>query len=119
MQNPQYLELHASFKKGLRNGNWRRLSRLEKALVMTSIAYSKTYGRIVNSQLLQKLADLVARLKSTRGTRIVQRGYEKARALLSAEKNRGIFGWAPSLREWLQEPDYVFWLGASGLRIGT
>jgi hypothetical protein len=50
--------------------------------------------------------------------RIVQRGYEKARALLSTE-NRSIFGWAPSLRDWLQEPDYVFWLGASSLRIGA
>lgn len=117
MQNPQYLELRASFRKGVRNGNWRRLSRLEKALVMTSIAYSKTHGRIVNPQLLQKLADLVARLKSTRGTRILQRGYEKARALLGT--GSGIFDWAPSLRAWLQEPDYVFWLGASSLRIAT
>jgi hypothetical protein len=117
MQNPQFLELLASFRKGVRNGNWRRLSRLEKALVMTSIAYSKTYGRIVNPQLLEKLAYLVAMLKSTRGTRIVQRGYEKARALLSTG-DRGIFSWAPALREWLQEPDYIFWLGASSLRIG-
>ena len=33
-------------------------------------------------------------------------------------KGEGIFAWAPSLREWLKDPDYVFWLGAGGLRIG-
>ena len=43
--------------------------------------------------------------------------YEKAVVLLS--KSEGIFAWAPSLREWLKNPDYVFWLGAGGLRIGT
>jgi len=31
-------------------------------------------------------------------------------------KGEGIFAWAPSLRVWLK--DYVFWLGAGGLRIG-
>ncbi|HDS45792.1 MAG TPA: hypothetical protein ENN68_06845 [Methanomicrobia archaeon] len=116
MQNTQYLELQASFRKGVRNGNWRRLSRLEKALVMTATAYAKRYGQIVNAQLLQKLAALVSILKSTRGTRILQRGYEKARALLSTG-DRGVFAWAPSLRAWLQEQDYVFWLGTGGLRI--
>jgi hypothetical protein len=117
MRNPQFLELLASFRKGVRNGNWRKLNRLEKALVMTSIAYSKTHGLIVNPQLLQKLSNLVAMLKMTKGMRVLQRGYEKARALLSTG-DRGIFSWAPSLREWLQDPDYLFWLGASNLRIG-
>ena len=42
--------------------------------------------------------------------------YEKAVELLN--KGESIFAWAPSLREWLKDPDYVFWLGAGGLRIG-
>jgi hypothetical protein len=25
-------------------------------------------------------------------------------------KGKGIFAWVPSLREWLKDPDYVFWL---------
>jgi hypothetical protein len=33
-------------------------------------------------------------------------------------KGEGIFAWAPLLREWLKDSDYVFWLGAGGLRIG-
>ena len=34
-------------------------------------------------------------------------------------KGETIFGWAPSLREWLKDHDYMFWLGAGGLRIGS
>ena len=63
-----------------------------------------------------KLAALVDKLKATSGARVFKRGYEKAVALLN--KGETIFAWAPSLREWLKDPDYVFWLGAGGLRIG-
>ena len=49
------------------------------------------------------------------GARIFKRGYEKAVELLN--KGKGIFAWAPSLRKWLKDPDYVFWLGAGSLRI--
>ena len=44
-----------------------------------------------------------------------KRGYEKAIELLN--KGESIFAWAPSLREWLKDPDYVFWLGAGGLSL--
>jgi hypothetical protein len=64
-----------------------------------------------------KLSVLVAKLKATKGARIFKRGYEKAIELL--DKGESIFAWAPSLKEWLKDPDYVFWLGAGGLRIGT
>jgi hypothetical protein len=112
-----YKELLTSFRKGLRNGNWRTLSRLEKALYMASLGYSKVRGTILNELLVRKLSVLVDRLKATRGVRIFKRGFEKAVALLS--NGERIFVWAPSLREWLKEPDYVFWLGAGGLRIDS
>jgi hypothetical protein len=35
-----YKELFAGFRKGQRNGNWRKLSRLEKALYRASLWYS-------------------------------------------------------------------------------
>ena len=63
-----------------------------------------------------KLAALVDKLKATSGARVFKRGYEKAVELLN--KGEGIFAWAPSFRGWLKDPDYVFWLGADGLRIG-
>ena len=111
-----YKELLASFKKGLRNGNWRKLSRLEKALYMASLGYSRVQGAIMNENLVNKLYALIEKLKATSGARVFKRGCENAVALLS--KGASIFAWAPSFREWLKDPDYIFWLGARGLRIG-
>jgi len=108
-------ELLTNFRKGLRNGNWRKLSRLEKALYMASLWYSRAQGAIINEMLVRKLSVLVDKLKETSGARTFKRGYEKAVELLS--KGEGIFAWTPSLREWLKDPDYVFWLGAGGLKI--
>jgi hypothetical protein len=105
-------ELLTSFRKGLRNGNWRKLDRLEKALFMASLWYSKVQGVIINEKLVRKLSVLVDKLKATSGARVFRRGFEKAVKLLN--KGEGIFAWAPSLREWLKDPDYVFWLGAGG-----
>jgi hypothetical protein len=110
-----YKELLRDFRKGQRNGNWRKLRRLEKALFMASLWYSRVQGVIINEMLVRKLSVLVDKLKETSGARTFKRGYEKANGLLS--KGDGIFAWAPSLREWLKDPDYVFWLGAGGLRI--
>jgi hypothetical protein len=104
-----YKELLASFRKGLRNGNWRKLRRLERALYMASLWYSRVQGAIMNEMLVRKLSVLMDKLKATSGARVFKRGYEKAVALLN--KGEGIFAWAPSLREWLKDPDYVFWLG--------
>ena len=67
--------------------------------------------------LVGKLSVLMEKLKVTSGARVFRRGYEKAVELLSKGEKGEIFAWAPSLREWLKEPDYVFWLGAGGLRI--
>ena len=47
----------------------------------------------------------------------LEREDEKAAALLSKGKN--VFAWAPSFKEWLKDPDYVFWLGAGGLGVAT
>jgi hypothetical protein len=41
-----YKELFRSFRKGQRNGNWRKLSILEKALYKASLWYSRVQGVI-------------------------------------------------------------------------
>jgi hypothetical protein len=108
-------ELFAGFRKGKRNGNWHKLSQLEKALYRASLWYSRVQGQIINVMLVNKLAALVAKLKEAKGARILKRGFEKAVVLLN--KGEGIFAWAPQMRDWLKDPDYVFWLGAGGMRI--
>jgi len=119
MQSMQltYTDLLLNFWKGLRNGNWRKLRRLEKALFQASIWYSRRQGTIINELVVSKLSVLVEKLKATKGARIFKRGLKKADVLLI--KGKIVFAWAPSFREWLKDPDYVFWLGIGGLRIGS
>ena len=74
-------------------------------------------GAIINEMVVRKLSVLVDKLKATTGARIFKRGFEKAVALLNKGEEVGIFTWAPSLRKWFKDLDYVFWLGAGGLRI--
>jgi hypothetical protein len=51
-------------------------------------------------------------LTETRGTRIVRSGLAKAAALLNSVEN-GISDWVLQLKEWLKDPDIIFWLGAN------
>ena len=104
-------DLFASFKKGQRNGNWRKLNRLDKALYRASLWYTKHLGGIVNGTLVEKLLVLVERLCETKGLRIFKRGLKKAVNLLETGEETGVFVWAPQLRYWLKDPDYIFWLG--------
>ena len=106
-----YEELFTSLKKGLRNGNWRKLGFLDKALFRAAMWYAKRGGSIVDGKLVEKLLGVIERLKETKGMRIFKRGFEKAVELLEKGEEKGVFAWAPSLRCWLKEPDYIFWLG--------
>jgi len=71
-----YADLNATFRKGQRNGNWRKLRFLDKALFRAAM------------------------------------GYAKAVAMLDRGEEKGVFVWAPRLKDWLKDPDYIFWLGA-------
>ena len=105
------MDLFASYKKGQRNGNWRKLNRLDKALYRASLWYTKHLGRIVNGTLVEKLLGLVKMLEETKGMRIFKIGLNKAAKLLEKGDEAGVFVWAPSLRKWLKDPTYIFWLG--------
>jgi len=106
-----YEDLLASFKKGLRNGNWRKQNPLDKALVRASLWYAKHRGSIVNTALAEKLSALIEKLKETKGMRIFKRGFKKAIEMRDKYEEKGVFTWAPQLKHWLKDPDYIFWLG--------
>lgn len=113
-----YTGINATFRKGLRNGNWRRLRFLDKALYRASLWYAKRGRSIVNGLLVEKLLELVERLKEiSKGMRIFKfrRGFKKAVAMLDrGEENfEGVFVGAPRLKDWLKDPDYIFWLGTN------
>ena len=106
-----YEELFTNFKKGMRNGNWKRLRFVDKALYRAAMWYVKHGGSIVNEMLVENLSSLVERLKETKGMRIFKRGFEKALEMLNKSEEGGVFTWAPQLKYWLKDPDYIFWLG--------
>ena len=101
-------ELFASFRRGLRNGNWKKLKASERALFKAALFYLKRGGRIVSALVLEKLRLLIDKLNETIGMRIFRRGFEKVLEILNACEN---FAWYPYLKKWLKEPDYIFWLG--------
>ncbi|RJS71851.1 hypothetical protein CW714_05220 [Methanophagales archaeon] len=111
MQILRHRALLTWLKKGVRNGNWRKLNRLDRALYRAAMWYAKRGGSIVDGKLVEKLLGVIERLKETKGMRIFKRGFEKAVELLEKGEEKGVFAWAPSLKCWLKEPDYIFWLG--------
>ena len=111
MRMLSYEELFTDFKKGMRNGNWKRLRFLDKAIYRAAMWYVKHGGSIVGKMLVEKLSALVERLKETKGMRIFRRGFRKAIEILDKGEEKEIFVWAPRLRDWLRDRDYIFWLG--------
>ena len=106
-----YEELLATFRKNLRNGNWKRPNSLERALFGASLWYAKHRGSIVNAALIEKLTALIKKLKETKGTKIFKKGLRKAIEMFRKCEEKGVFTWAPQLKYWLKDPDYIFWLG--------
>ena len=100
--------LSAIYRRGLRNGNWRKLKASERAFFKAALFYLRRGGRIVSVSVLEKLRFLIDKLNETIRMRIFRRGFERAIEILSACEN---FAWYPSLKKWLKEPDYIFWLG--------
>jgi len=76
-----------------------------------SLTNSSTHLLKVNGSLVEKLLVLVKRLGETKGMRIFKRGLKKAAKLIEAGEETGVFVWAPSLKKWLKDPNYIFWLG--------
>lgn len=104
-------------RKAYRNGNWRRLKGVEKALFKASLQLARLRGRIVNPRLLESVKNIVEKLLQTPLTIILQLGREQASSLLRLYGENGVFKWAPDVKKWLKDPGYVLWLGVSQLAL--
>ena len=107
-----YADLQRHWRKGLRNGNWRKLNSLRKGLYMAALWYARGKGRILSGKLVAMLEDIIGKLRETVKVRIFRIGLAKA-----ADMERGyekVFNWAPELRKWLKDQDYIFWLAPIG-----
>ena len=84
---------------------------MDKALYRAAMWYAKRGRSIVNGLLVEKLLELVEKLKETSGMRVFRRGYKKAGEMLEKGEEKGVFVWAPRLKDCLRDPTYIFWLG--------
>jgi len=107
-----YDELRRGLLRGLRNGNWRRLSEIERSLYIAALCYTRKKC-IVRERLVEKLRSLLNRLLETPSLRIFKKGLAKSLDLLAA----ALPEWIPHMKKWLKDPDYVFWLGSIGKMI--
>ena len=73
-----YTELLNLFRKGLRNGGWRRLDRLEKAFYRATLWYAKVKGEILNSKIISMLLGIAEKLRETLNVKIFRVGLERA-----------------------------------------
>ena len=102
-----YEELRKCWVKGFRNGNVRKLSRLQRALYRACLVYARKVGRIVNEFLVGRLKPIMEALTTTFRARALRAGLERLRAMLSSS----IAKWAPQVRVWSREESYILWLG--------
>jgi len=111
-----YEELRCAFLKGRRNGNWKKLARMEKAFYRAALSYTmprRGAGRsIVSESVVNKLLILIKKLLETPSQRIFKRGFEKAVWLIREMEGLSVGAVLLSaLNNWLRNPDYIFWLG--------
>ena len=105
-------ELRYAFVKGRRNGNWKKLARMEKALYRAALAYMSGDRKIVSESVVNKLLILIKKLLETPSQRIFKRGFERAVWLIRKIERLSVGAVQLSaLNNWLRNPDYIFWLG--------
>jgi len=79
-------ELMCAFLKGQRNGNWKKLARIEKAFYRAALSYTMPrHGvrrSIVRDSVVNKLLILIKRLLEAPSQRIFKRGFERAARLI-------------------------------------
>ena len=106
-----YAQLLDVRSKGVRNGNWVLLELSEKALLRCALWVAKVRGGIRNLQLLTQVMKIIPKLLQSISS-VGKAG--RVRAIKMFEKYNiptGVFSWAPIVKEWLQDPGYIRYLG--------
>lgn len=107
----KYSTLLMWFRKGLRNLNWFRLSKLERALYWATLLYAKIKRKIVNSTLVSKIMEIIEKLRETPRILMLKLGFSRIEQSLEIYEENNVFSWCPKLKEWLSDPNYILWLG--------
>jgi len=109
-----YGVLLRAFRRGIRNGEWHKLGQEKRGLFRCALEFLKKGARIVRTNLVKELLDIIKALTSPLKRTIWQKGLEVANAMRK-QLEEGVFSWCPKLKDWLQDPDYIFYLGVSSV----
>jgi len=102
-----YTDLLSIWKRGMRNGAFRRLPLLKRGLFRAALCYTRMIGRIINPRLVEMIKGVADRIGKGLGRRILERGMERALGFLKGRVCR-IF---PAVRRWIDDNGYILWLG--------
>jgi len=97
---------------GLRNGNWARLSALDKAFYRCALWVARARGCIRNMRLLVEVAKVVMRLLASREAYVMRVGYHRAQVLMKHLTENDVTKWAPQVSEWFKHRSFILYLGA-------
>lgn len=106
-----YSRLLSHLKRGVRNGNWRRLNYIERAFYRAALAYAKLRGKIVNETVIRGLLQIIRKLCEIPLLHILKAGLNRAQVMRENFTLNGVFKWCPQAKKWLSDPAYIMWLG--------
>jgi hypothetical protein len=105
MLSLSFSDLSRFYKSCLRRGSWNNLSAMEKAFFIACMKLSKI-KKIINKEIIESVISIMKKLNSFK-EKIMKKGKEVAEVLLKSKTVIMI----PAIKDWLKDPNYIFWLG--------
>ena len=112
MESISHAELLSLWKRGMRNGAFRRMPLLKRGLFSAALEYTRTVGTIVNQKLIGMIMALADRIGKSLGRRIFLHGLGRASGFI---QNGSMMRAFSAVRKWINEDSFVFWLGTDML----
>jgi hypothetical protein len=107
-----YSWLRTLWRRSVRNGHWTRLSLPKRGLYRCALWIAKARGSISNMRLMVQTLRIALELLKSLQSRIESVGKKRAMILFQTYgQPGGVFSWAPRMREWLHDPNYISYLG--------
>jgi hypothetical protein len=105
MLSLSFSNLSRFYKSCLRRGSWNNLSAMDKAFYIACLKLSKI-KKIINKEIIEAVISIMKKLNSFK-EKIMKKGKEVAEMLLKSKTAMMI----PKIKDWLKDPNYIFWLG--------
>jgi hypothetical protein len=105
MLSLSFSDLSRFYKSCLRRGSWNNLSAMDKAFYIACMKLSKI-KKIINKEIIESVISIMKKLNSFK-EKIMKKGKEVAEVLSKSKTATMI----PAIKDWLKDPNYIFWLG--------